>query len=47
MCRRLHWMAKIRIGVEEIQLVAHICTVCRKGLSLGTDPVLGVKRSAP
>ena len=35
------------MGVDEKQLVAHLCTLCQKVLSLVMEPALGVKRSAP
>jgi len=35
------------MGVDEKQLVAHLCTLCQKVLGLVKEPTLGVKRSAP
>ena len=35
------------MGVDEKQLVAHLCTFCQKVLSLEREAALGVKRSAP
>ena len=40
-------MARMPMGVQEKQLVAHLCTLCQKVLSLAREPTLGVKRSAP
>ena len=40
-------MARMLMGVDEKQLVAHLCTLCQKVLSLVREPTLGVKRSAP
>jgi len=40
-------MARMQIGVDEKQLVAHLCTLCQKVLRLVREPTLGVKRSAP
>jgi len=40
-------MARMPIGVDEKQLVAHLCTLCQKVLSLVREPTLGVKRAAP
>jgi len=40
-------MARMPIGVDEKQLVAHLCTLCQKVLRLMREPTLGVKRSAP
>jgi len=34
------------MGVDEKQLVAHLCTLCQKVLSLMKEPTLGLKRSA-
>jgi len=39
-------MARMPMGVDEKQLVAHVCTLCQKVLSLVKEPTLGVKRSA-
>ena len=40
-------MARMQMGVDEKQLVVHLCTLCQKLLSLVREPTLGVKRSAP
>jgi len=40
-------MARMPIGVDEKQLVAHLCTLCQKVLSLVKEPMLGVKTSSP
>jgi len=40
-------MARMPIGVDEKQLVAHLCTLCQKVFSLVKEPMLGVKGSAP
>ena len=40
-------IARMPIGVEEKQFVAHLCTLCQKTLSLEMEPGLGEKRSAP
>ena len=39
-------MARMPMGVDEKQLVAHLCTMCQKVSSLVREPTLGVKRSA-
>jgi len=33
------------MGIDEKHLVAHLCTLCQKVLSLEMEPALGVKRS--
>ena len=38
-------MARMPVGVDEKQLVAHLCTLCQKVLSLVREPTLGVQRS--
>jgi len=40
-------MAKMLMGVDKKQLVAHLCTLCQKVLSLEREPALGMKMSAP
>jgi len=40
-------MAMMPLGVDEKQLVAHVCTWCQKMLGIAKEPALGVKRSAP
>jgi len=40
-------MARMPMGVKEKQLVAHLCTLCQKVLSLVKEPMLGEKRSGP
>jgi len=35
------------VGVDEKQLLAHLCTLCQKVVSLVSERALGVKRSAP
>ena len=35
-------MAKMPIGVDKKQFVAHLCTLCQKVLSLEREPALGV-----
>jgi len=40
-------MARMPMGVDEKQLVAHLCTLWEKVLSLVREPTLRVKRSAP
>jgi len=35
------------MGVDEKQLVAHLCTLCQKVLSLVKEHRLGVRRSSP
>jgi len=39
-------IARMPIGVEEKQFVAHLCTLCQKTLSLEMEPGLGEMRSA-
>jgi len=40
-------MARMPMGVDEKQFVAHLCNLCQKVLSIVSKPTLGVKRSAP
>jgi len=40
-------IARMPLGVDEKQLVAHLCTLCQKVLSLVREPTLGVKRAVP
>ena len=40
-------MTRMAVGVDEKQLVANLCTLCKKVLSIGKEPTLGVKRSTP
>jgi len=40
-------MAKMPLGVDKKQLVAHLSTWCQKMLSIAKEPALGVKRSTP
>jgi len=40
-------IAKMRIRVDEKQVVAHLCPLCQKVLSLVREPTLGMKGSAP
>ena len=38
---------RMPIGVDEKQLVEHLCTLGLKVLSLVREPTVGLKRSAP
>ena len=40
-------IVKMLTGVDGKQLVAHLCTMCQKVLSVKREPMLGVKRFAP
>jgi len=44
---RQELMARMPMGVDEKHLVAHLCTLCERVLSLMREPTLGLMRSAP